>query len=601
MTQLTQTLKTYFGYNEFRPYQEEVVSSILNGKDTLVVLPTGSGKSLCYQLPARLKEGTAVVISPLIALMQDQVDDLSKMGIPATCLNSSVEGYERQYITHHLKDFKLIYVAPERFDDATFIAQLQAQNISFFVIDEAHCISQWGHSFRPHYRQLSKLKRHFPGKPIAAFTATATADVRKDICTQLSLQNPHLILSSFDRPNLSIHIHDRHDGEEQLLQFLTLNPDKSGIIYANTRNSVDKLHEFLKKKGFSVTKYHAGLSDTERLKNQRAFIQDDISLMVATVAFGMGIHKPDIRFVVHMDMPKTMEQYYQEIGRAGRDGLPSECLMLFSTRDVILQKNFSDDVEDEAIRHYMRRKTDQLFAFCSSVTCRRVDLLGYFGEKTQTEHCNNCDNCIDDVEVIDGLIIAQKILSCVYRLDQRFGINYVIDVLTGSQKQQILNFKHDKLSTYNLLADMPRQELRHYIFSLINMGYLIVTEGQYPLLKLTESYKKVFRSEVAITFRKKHYKKTTSKKEKLFDAEGSYDKDLFKRLKVIRKRLADDAHIPPFMVFSDKALIDMCKRKPQTEKDFLEVNGVGPKKLAQFGDAFLLEISSPPRNLHFTV
>lgn len=407
---LEEELKRYFGYNTFRVYQKEIIQSLLRKEDVLAILPTGAGKSLCYQLPALLQQGTAIVISPLISLMQDQVVSLYKNGISAAFLNSSLLYQDIQSVLQQISDYKLLYVAPERLIDPQFLERLKETTISFFVIDEAHCISQWGHSFRVEYRKLSILKETFPHCPIIALTATATHDVEKDIQVQLAMQNPKIIKGSFDRPNLTIRLEPKIQVDKQLQVFLEQQKNQPGIIYAATRKGVENTFTQLQQAGYAVGRYHAGLSDQEKSVSQHAFLHDQLTLMVATVAFGMGVHKPDIRFIVHLDMPRTIEQYYQEIGRGGRDGLPAECLMLYSTQDFMIYKSFLDDVEDLVIRKQMKLKTESMYRFCTSLKCRRRELLRYFGEYFPQERCGACDNCLEEAEQIDGTVIAQKIL-----------------------------------------------------------------------------------------------------------------------------------------------------------------------------------------------
>jgi ATP-dependent DNA helicase RecQ len=585
---LTESLKTFFGYNEFRAYQAEIIEHILEKKDLLAILPTGFGKSLCYQLPAVLSPGTAIVISPLISLMQDQVDSLNKIGIKAAFVNSSLDKYDLVHILQNLNAYKLIYIAPERFSDTNFVNILTRTNISFFVIDEAHCISQWGHSFRPDYRQLSRLKKEFPDIPVTAFTATATLDVSKDIKKQLLMQNPKYIRGSFDRPNLTMRINDKIDEKKQLLDFLARNKEKSGIIYTSTRKSVDKTYESLKKHGYSIAKYHAGMTEIQRSKAQREFIKDDVKIIVATIAFGMGIHKPDVRFILHLNMPKNIEQYYQEIGRAGRDGLAAECLMLFSTRDLILQKKRSQEISNSFMQQQLSLKTEQIFTLCSSINCRRTEILNYFGENYGNDKCNNCDNCLDKTENIDGTIISQKILSCVYRLKQNFGINYVTDVLYGAKTQAILQRNHDKLSTYKLMSEYPKLETRYYIFSLINMGYLRISDGEYPVLKLTDKSKEILFEKKELQFRKKVFKASKAK----INIEVNYDHILFEKLSLLRKQIATQAQVAPYIIFADKPLLEMATYFPQTKEQFLQINGVGQEKLKQYGDIFLTWIKA---------
>lgn len=578
-------LKKWFGYNGFRPYQEEIIQAICQQNDVMAILPTGAGKSICYQLPALLMEGTAVVISPLISLMQDQVTALIKNKISATFLNSSLHFFEQNEILNQLSQYKLLYIAPERLSDPTFIDRLKSLPISFFVIDEAHCISQWGHSFRPDYRQLSLLKVHFPNLPLMALTATATLDVEKDIKAQLAMKNPLTIKSSFDRPNLMIRMTPKTNPQAQIESFIKHRKDQSGIIYASTRKNVDSLYENLKNQGFKLGKYHAGMNDQDRNQSLHDFIHDKTLLMVATVAFGMGINKPDIRFVLHHDMPKNIEQYYQEIGRAGRDGLPAECMMLYSAQDLITYEFFLKEEKDPKVKACAEKKTKAMYYLCRNLNCRRRELLKYFGEFYSGAKCIGCDNCIGNEEIIDGTVITQKILSCVYRLRSEFGSQHVINVLRGSKNAQVLSRGHDQLSTYNLMPECSDVELRYYIDSLVMLGHLKVTDGAYPVLQWTESSSKAIRGEEKIMFRKIVYKEKIQEKSEL-----SYNTDLFEILKQLRLKISREEELPPFAIFSDRSLFEMATFYPHQERDLMAINGVGRFKCDQYGARFLAAI-----------
>ncbi len=586
---LEEELKRYFGYNTFRSYQKEIIQALLCKEDVLAILPTGAGKSLCYQLPALLQPGTAIVISPLISLMQDQVVSLFKNGISAAFLNSSLSYYDIQTVLQHLSDYKLLYVAPERLTDPQFIERLKGTEISFFVIDEAHCISQWGHSFRVEYRKLSILKETFPQCPVIALTATATTDVEKDIQVQLAMQTPRLIKGSFDRPNLTIRLQPKIQVDKQLRAFLEQQGNLSGIIYSATRKGVENTFEQLQQAGYAVGRYHAGLSEQERSSSQHAFLHDQVTLMIATVAFGMGVHKPDIRFIVHLDMPRTIEQYYQEIGRAGRDGLPAECLMLYATQDLIIYKTFLEEVEDLVIRKQMKAKTESIYRLCTSLKCRRMELLRYFGESFPQETCGACDNCLEEDEQIEGTVIAQKILSCVYRLKQNIGIRMVTDVLRGSKNQNVLSRGYDQLSTYGLLSELPEQEVRYYIESLLHLHFLKLTEGEYPVLKWTELSPPVINGQQTVFFKKRNFKPKKEERERAKNRETTlhYDEPLFETLRQLRLHIAREEAVPPYVVFSDRALQEMAVYFPQTQQEFAKINGVGPIKWVKYGEKFL--------------
>lgn len=578
-------LKRWFGYNTFRLHQKEVVMSALQQQDVVAILPTGAGKSLCYQLPAILLPGTAVVISPLISLMQDQVGALVKSGIPAAYINSSLPSHEIWEIFRNLSAYKLLYIAPERFSDNSFLERLKVVPISFFVVDEAHCISQWGHSFRPDYRQLTLIKREFPEKPIMALTATATAEVQADIIVQLSMKKPLIVKGSFDRPNLMIRIARKDSPIRQIKSFIKKRPNESGIIYAATRKNVDQIYEELKSDGYNIGRYHAGMSDKDRQAALHDFIHDKVLLMAATVAFGMGINKPDVRFILHHDMPCTVEQYYQEIGRAGRDGLPSDCLMLYSGQDYNIYRSFLKDVTDPVLRSLSENKTRAIYTLCMSYHCRRIALLRYFGEKYPADRCQGCDQCVDGKEVVEGTIIAQKILSCVYRLRESYGIKYVIEVLRGSKNQVLLSRGHDQLSTYNLMPEYSEAELRYYIDALLSMGLLQSTGGDYPVLRWTETTRSVTSGHRNVQFVKMIFKESCKKAIDL-----DYNAVLLDLLKALRLKISREDSIPPFGVFPDRSLIEMATYFPFDDNAFLLINGVGGYKLQMYGKRFLTKI-----------
>ena len=593
---LDEMLKKYFGYNAFRAHQREIIEAVLAGRDVVGILPTGAGKSLCYQLPAMMMAGTAVVVSPLISLMQDQVISLSKNGIAAAFLNSSLHGRDIQELLNNLSQYKLLYVAPERFADESFTQKLKQLQISFFVIDEAHCISQWGHSFRPDYRQLSTLKKNYAALPVMALTATATLEVENDLMRALGMEQPILIKGSFDRPNLVLRVVQKVDPLAQIKIFMARHVGETGIIYAATRKTVDSLYDELLKKGYKVAKYHAGLPDRERMQAHHDFLHDKIEIMVATVAFGMGIHKPNIRYIIHHDMPQTIEQYYQEMGRAGRDGLPAECMMLYNSQDLVLVRLFLKSYEDPLVYKGMEKKMWDMYRLCGSTLCRRMDLLRYFGERYQPTECKACDNCLDNVEYMDGTLIAQKILSCVARLKHTYGVKYVIDVLRGSRNQILLGRGHDQLSTYGLMHELPENEVRYYIDTLIQMNLLEKSEGDYSILKWNEASQAVIQGQQKVEFRKKLF--SAMRKDTSADV-LEYDNTLYQLLRKLRTQLAHAENIPPYLVFGDRSLMEMASQKPKTSQAFLSINGVGKQKLEKYGRDFLDAIQTHNQLLNF--
>lgn len=581
-------LKYFFGYNEFRNCQKAIVGHILNRQDVVAILPTGAGKSICYQLPALLLPGLTIVVSPLISLMQDQVVSLYKNGIQAAFLNSSLPPHEIHAVLNNLGNYKLLYVAPERFADEHFLQLLQKAQVSLFAIDEAHCISQWGHSFRPDYRQLSFIKEKFPHSSVIALTATATGEVEKDIISQLKMTSPQVIKTSFNRTNLSIRICRKEEKDALLAGFLEKHANQSGILYASTRKGVDEAYEMLRLSGLAVGKYHAGLSDAERAEAHHAFTYGKTLVMVATVAFGMGIHKPDIRFIVHLDMPRSIEQYYQEIGRAGRDGLPAECLMFYSGKELALYEFFSKQETDPVVVETSLQKSKKMYWLCCSEKCRRRELLRYFGEVFEAPNCESCDNCNDDTEEIDATVIAQKILSCVYRVQQRFGARHVIDVLKGAKTKGVFERQHDTLSTYALMADSSEDELRYYIEALIHKGFLKRSEGEYPVLQWTEASREVTAGKVKVLLRRKK----NIQIQKRASASMAYDDTLYRELVELRNRWAQKTQVPAYVVFGDKSLMEMAAQYPRTEEAFLAINGVGPLKWKQYGQDFMGHIAS---------
>lgn len=586
-------LKHQFGYDSFRMNQQQAIETVLQKKDCLVLMPTGGGKSLCYQIPALMLEGLTVVISPLISLMKDQVDSLKSNGVSAAFLNSTQTPQQQSDVFRLIANgkLKLLYVAPERLLQSgdQFIDYLKTIQVALFAIDEAHCISSWGHDFRPEYMQLAKLKTHFPGIPLIALTATADKLVRQDIVDKLALHNPALFVSSFNRPNIFYGVESKRNSYSQLLQYLSKHKNNSGIIYCLSRNSVENLAEDLKRDGFSALPYHAGLDRPTKERNQELFLRDEVKIMVATIAFGMGIDKSNVRFVVHMDLPKNIESYYQETGRAGRDGLVSDALLFFTWADVIKLKKFAEVENNEAQSKVMLKKLNQMGEFGDLKTCRRKYLLNYFSEET-TEVCGNCDNCNTKYERFDGTIIAQKALSAVKRLDQRFGTNYVIDFLRGSKSEKIRG-EHKEIKTYGVGADISKDNWFDYIKDLIAQGYLKQTDGEYPVLTLTEKSEDVLRGKQTVDLiqvKIKEDKKTSLVNE----TEHPYLPDLLDNLKKIRMSIAQKENVPPYVVFADSTLVELATFLPLTADDMLKISGVGDVKYDKYGARFMKEIQT---------
>ena len=587
-------LKSRFGYDSFRMSQEAAIETVLAGRDAVVLMPTGGGKSLCYQIPALMLDGLTVVISPLIALMKDQVDALQNNGVAAAFLNSTQTTEQQAEVFRQVRSgtLKLLYVAPERLLQSgdQFIDFLKSVRVSLFAIDEAHCISSWGHDFRPEYMQLSKLKRYFPNVPLIALTATADKLVRQDIIERLNVKNARLFLSSFNRPNIFYAVEPKRNSYAQLLDYLEKRPDESGIIYCLSRNSVDNLAADLRGEGFNALAYHAGLDKHTRDKHQELFLKDEVKIIVATIAFGMGIDKSNVRFVVHLDLPKNIESYYQETGRAGRDGLNSEALLFFSWGDVIKLKGFAAVDGNHKQTEIMLNKLNLMGKFGELKTCRRRFLLNYFSEDL-TEDCGHCDNCNTTFEKFDGTIIAQKALSAVYRTGERFGLSYLIDFLRGSQAKTIRD-EHKNLKTYGVGQDISKDNWFDYFKDLINQGFLAQTEGQYPTIVLTEKSRDVLKGNVAVELIKVTIKE--DKKSLLASAAGSHEyfKDLLEDLKRIRTAFAKRENVPPYVIFSDATLVELATYLPHNEAEMRQISGVGDLKLERYAADFLREIKN---------
>ena len=596
-TSLLPLLKQFFGYTSFRPLQEEIISDSLAGKDVLAILPTGGGKSLCFQLPALARPGLTVVVSPLIALMKDQVDSLQASGIAATFLNSSLDTAEsRQRLRGlHNGEYRLLYVAPERLMLSGFLADLQKWNVNLIAIDEAHCISEWGHDFRPEYRQLASLRNLFPKIPFMALTATATHRVREDIVNHLRLHEPGIYIASFNRPNLTYRVFAKAKPYEQALAFIRARPRESGIIYCHSRKGAETLANHLNSDGIKARPYHAGLEQKERAEHQELFLRDEVRVICATIAFGMGINKPNVRFVIHYDLPKNVEGYYQETGRAGRDGLPGECLLLFSAGDVVKQTQFIDEKPDPQEQAIARQQLQLMVHYAESSTCRRAELLRYFGETFPEENCGSCDNCLSPRSTFDGTIAAQKFLSCVFRIRERggfgVGLNHVVEVLTGAETEKIRKWSHHELSTYNIGHEHSRPEWQTIGRELVRLGYLRQTTEKFSVLELTAEGRTVLRERKKIILTKPVTAPETREKAPRA-GEISCDETLFDRLRDLRRKLADERNVPAYIVFSDVALRQMARLYPANDDEFSRISGVGEKKLREFGSVFLGEIAS---------
>jgi ATP-dependent DNA helicase RecQ len=596
------TLKTVFGYHGFRPPQQEVIERVVAGEDVFLVMPTGGGKSLCYQIPALHRDGVAIVVSPLIALMKDQVDGLVANGVQAACLNSSLSAAEAGRVFQQVDKgtLDLLYVAPERLMMPEFLERLTTMKLALFAIDEAHCISQWGHDFRPEYTQLGRLRLLFPDVPVIAMTATADPETRKDILAQLALADAKVFIAGFDRPNITYTVVPKQKPQAQLTIFLSGRRDESGIVYALSRKRVEQIAERLQAAGFSAAAYHAGLPDNERRRVQEAFQRDDIRIVVATVAFGMGIDKPNVRFVVHYDMPKSVESYYQETGRAGRDGLPSEALMLFGMGDLMTARKLIETSDNAERVKVEIQKLNAMAAYGEALTCRRRALLSYFGDQRDYD-CGNCDICTDPPERFDASELARKVLSCVYRTGERFGMLHVIEVLRGSKNQRVLNLKHDRLSTWGIGVDLPAPQWENIIRQLIHLGYLVQDFTRFGVLSLAPAARPVLKGETAVILGKPRITvETLERGKKKARSSRDYDQMLFNRLRALRKQLADAAKVPPFVVFSDATLAEMARELPQNDEELMQISGVGTHKLQKYGNCFLGEIRQYQTTLHET-
>ncbi len=589
---LHKILKETFGYSSFRFEQHKIINSVLDGKDTLAIMPTGGGKSLCYQIPALYLDGITLVISPLISLMQDQVMNLKQTGVKAVFLNSSLNFEESQKAKDKIKNgkVKLVYVSPEGILSPHLMDFFKKIDISLIAIDEAHCVSQWGHEFRKDYTRLGELKDAFPEVPVIALTATADAKTRSDISAQLKMKDPAIFVSSFDRPNIKYMIHDRDDEMKQLDSFIkTYHPDDTGIVYCLSRDKVERVATALRKKGYPAVPYHAGLTQQVRTKNQERFNEDERIIVVATIAFGMGIDRPDVRFVAHLDLPKSIESYYQETGRAGRDGLPSSAWMIYGLQDVVkLSHMLATTDADENYKKNARHKLDCMLALCEAASCRREFLLQYFGE-TGKALCASCDTCIEPPVLWDATIDAQKIMSAIYRTKQIYGAGHVIDVLRGSKSAKVVEKQHDSLSVFGIGKDQPKEHWNIILRQLMNLNYVSIKDWEYRSLCLNQKSLGILTGGQKLELRKQKISLAKKdKKDKSRSHESSHERyDLFSALKNLRNSLAKEKRLPSYIIFNDKSLHDMCNLLPRNDEEFLMVHGVGQNKLEYYGDAFL--------------
>jgi ATP-dependent DNA helicase RecQ len=597
---LADALERYWGYTSFRPLQREAMEAILSGRDSVVVLPTGGGKSLCFQAPAIVRDGLAVVVSPLISLMKDQVDTLVGNGVPAACFNSSLDSERKTAVLAGLREgrFRLLYVSPERLvgeGGDSFIGLLTRCNVRFVAIDEAHCISQWGHDFRPEYRQLGRLRTALPGISLHAFTATATARVRRDIAAQLDLVDAVELVGSFDRPNLLYRVLARASLKQQLLEVLSRHSGQAGIIYCTSRREVDALAAWLKERGVRALPYHAGLGDDERSRHQDAFLEEEADVIVATVAFGMGIDRSDVRFVIHAGAPQSLEHYQQESGRAGRDGLEAECVLIYSTADfmkwrLMLERN--GELTDAS-----RKLLRDIERYAASVGCRHRHLVGYFGETYSRTECGACDYCLDELETVaDPVVVARKVLSCVARVGQRFGVAHVANVLCGSDTESVTSRRHHELTTFGLLREAPSPEVRGYIEQLIAHGFLRQTDDAFPVVALTERGVRLMKdadsaTDLALARQRRPIKGRVQKRSRIeSESWQDVDRDLFDRLRAVRLQIARARGVPPYVIFHDTTLREMARLRPTSVEALHGIRGVGARKAEDLGETFLAAI-----------